>query len=199
VYALAVSGSNVYAGGFFTAAGGSPANHIAEWNGTSWSALGSGVDNQVRALAVWGGSVYVGGYFTNAGGSAVSYIAKWDGTNWSTLGSGASLYVYSLAVSGSDLYVGGAFTPIAGGKVSPYIARAYLPPVPTLSVLRSGSDAMVSWPTAYSNDFALEQAAALAAPSSWVSNSASVSDDGANRWVTVPATNGAQFFRLRRP
>ena len=46
VYALAVSGSTLYAGGDFTTAGGSAANYIAQWNGSSWSALGSGI--QVR-------------------------------------------------------------------------------------------------------------------------------------------------------
>jgi hypothetical protein len=136
--------------------------------------------------------------FTNAGGGAANCIAKWDWSSWTAPGSGLDNRVLALAASGSDLYAGGAFT-MAGGKVSAYIARAYLLPLPSLSVLRSGTDVKVSWPSAYSNDFALEQAAALAAPASWVPNSASVSDDGTNRWVTVPATNSTQFFRLRRP
>ena len=33
VSALAVSGSDLYAGGYFTTAGGSAANYIAKWNG----------------------------------------------------------------------------------------------------------------------------------------------------------------------
>jgi len=45
----------------------------------------------------------------------------------------------------------------------------------------------------------LEQAGALAAPTSWVTNSTSITDDGINKSVTLPATNTAQFFRLRRP
>jgi len=45
VYALAVDGTgNVYAGGdFHTSAGGTSASRIAEWNGTIWSALGTGM------------------------------------------------------------------------------------------------------------------------------------------------------------
>ena len=35
----------------------------------------------------------------------------------------------------------------ADGKVSAYIARAYLPALPTLSVLHSSEQVTVSWPT----------------------------------------------------
>ena len=89
VYALAVSGSDLYAGGDFTTAGGSAANRIAKWNGSSWSALGSGMNRRcVNALAVSGSDLYAGGSFTTAGGSAANYIAKWNGSSWSALGSG---------------------------------------------------------------------------------------------------------------
>jgi hypothetical protein len=43
VLALAVSGSDLYAGGDFTMAGGRPAIYIAKWNGTNWTALSSGI------------------------------------------------------------------------------------------------------------------------------------------------------------
>ena len=94
VSALAVSGSTLYAGGMFTTAGGHAANDIAQWNGSSWSALGSGVSEgdlygpYVSALAVSGGTLYAGGNFTTAGGSAANYIAQWNGSSWSALGSG---------------------------------------------------------------------------------------------------------------
>src|SRR5262245_57644870 len=106
--------------------------------------------------------------------------------------------VYALAVAGSDLYAGGSFT-TAGGKVSPYIARAYLLPIPALSVLPSDTEIMISWPSADTAGFALEQAGTLAAPSSWVTNTVRVTDDGTNKSVTIPASNSPQFFRLRRP
>ena len=101
-------------------------------------------------------------------------------------------------MTGSDLYAGGSFT-TAGGKVSALIARAYLPALPTLSVLRSGENVTVSWPAVDTAGFALEQAGPLAAPAGWVTNPATVTDDGANKSVTLPATNSSQFFRLRRP
>ncbi|MEY2410612.1 MAG: trimeric autotransporter adhesin, partial [Verrucomicrobiota bacterium] len=132
VHALAVSGSDLYVGGYFTTAGGSAATNIAKWNGGSWSALGSGMGGGlywpiVSALAVSGSDLYVGGRFTRAGGSAAKSIAKWDGSSWSALGSGMDggpyyAGVYALAVSGSDLYVGGNFT-TAGGSAAKSIAK----------------------------------------------------------------------------
>src|SRR3990170_1760578 len=52
VYSIAVSSDgSVYASGAFTTIGGVAANRIAKWNGTSWSALGSGLDDTVRSIA----------------------------------------------------------------------------------------------------------------------------------------------------
>src|SRR5213594_1670124 len=113
---------NLYIGGDFTAVGDVIANHIAKWNGSSWTALGSGMNSNVYALAVSGSDVYAGGVFTTAGGSVANYIAKWDGSSWSALGSGMNHIVTALAVSGSDLYAGGQFT-MAGGSAADRIAK----------------------------------------------------------------------------
>ena len=63
VYALALSGTELYAAGGFTWADG-PANYIAKWDGSAWSALGSGVNSVVYALAVSGSDLYAGGRLT---------------------------------------------------------------------------------------------------------------------------------------
>ncbi len=122
VYVLAVSGTDLYAGGLFNTAGGVPANNIAKWDGSAWSALGSGMNDTVAALAVSGTNLYAGGRFTTAGGVRAIYIAKWDGSAWSALGSGMGSYVGSLAVSGTNLYAGGSFT-TAGGVPATNIAK----------------------------------------------------------------------------
>ena len=71
--------SSLYAGGWFTIAGGVVTYRIARWNGTAWRPLGSGMNNTVNALALGpDGSVYAGGYFTAAGDVAASHIARWD-------------------------------------------------------------------------------------------------------------------------
>ncbi len=122
VGALAMSGSDLYVAGFFTNASGIPVNHIAKWDGRTWSAVGSGMNHVVVALAVSGSNVYAGGAFTMTGGSSANYIARWNGSSWSALGSGMDGAVYSLAVMGSDLYAGGYFK-TAGGVSATDIAR----------------------------------------------------------------------------
>src|SRR2546427_848728 len=100
VYALAVSGSDVYAGGYFTTAGGSAANYIAKWDANSWKALSSGMvgfNAYVNRLAVGGSDVYAGGAFTTAGDNAINYISKWDGSSWTAAGSGMNGRVSALA------------------------------------------------------------------------------------------------------
>jgi hypothetical protein len=122
VAVLAVSGSDLYVGGAFTAAGGVPANYIAKWNGSTWSALGSGMDSWVYGLAVSGNDLYAGGSFTTAGGVSANYIAKWNGSSWSALGSGMNDPVGCLALSGTNLYAGGVFE-MAGGVSARKIAK----------------------------------------------------------------------------
>jgi hypothetical protein len=127
------SGAALYAGGLFTHAGGVAASDIAKWNGSSWSALGTGLvcagcsvsqPLGAKALAVFddgsGLAMYASGTINTAGGVPVSYVARWNGSSWSPVGSGLNFRVYALAEfdsgGGPDLYVGGAFT--AAGAIN---------------------------------------------------------------------------------
>jgi len=76
VFSLAVSGTNLFVGGQFTTAGGVSANNIAQWNGSSWSALGSGMNGAVSALVVSGTNLFAGGQFTTAGNKVSANIAE---------------------------------------------------------------------------------------------------------------------------
>ncbi|MFY9341171.1 MAG: hypothetical protein WAT39_01695 [Planctomycetota bacterium] len=54
-----------------------PANRIARWNGASWSAFGTGTDQEVYAVAVRGnGSILVGGQFQVANGNLSPFFAE---------------------------------------------------------------------------------------------------------------------------
>jgi hypothetical protein len=124
------TGTSLYAGGHFTHAGGTPANHIARWNGASWSALGSGTNDIVFAVAAFddgtGPAIYAAGAFTSAGGVSANHVAKWNGTAWSALGSGEDNLVFALAMfddgTGPALFAGGQFV-MAGGAPASRVAK----------------------------------------------------------------------------
>jgi hypothetical protein len=134
VFALALSGSDLFVGGHFGDVSSGTQNisagNIACWSttGNSWSLLGTptqnGLNNDVVALAVNGSDLYVGGSFftvSSNGQNQISaeYIAKWStvGSAWTPLGSatqnGTNRRVNSLAMHGSDLFVGGGFTTVS--------------------------------------------------------------------------------------
>src|SRR4030095_271250 len=77
VSALTVYNDNLIAGGDFTTAGGNPASNIAQWDGSSWSALDSGTNDAVDALTVYNGELIAGGDFTSAGEHFSAHWARW--------------------------------------------------------------------------------------------------------------------------
>jgi len=122
VTALAVfddgNGPALYVGGEFTSAGGVPANGLAKWDGSAWSAVGPGPSSGILALAAWddgtGSALYAGGGFSSIGGASAHNIARWNGSSWSSLGAGVQSHVKALAVSidgdGPALYAGCGFS-----------------------------------------------------------------------------------------
>ncbi|MCL5950551.1 MAG: hypothetical protein M1132_02345 [Chloroflexi bacterium] len=133
VNALAIdSAGNVFAGGsldyncvdLMCISPGPNVNHIARWNGSSWSGLGYGLNGDVMALAFDRvGNLYAGGRFSNACANAgcsslglqVNYIAKWDGNHWFAIGNGLNSNVNALAVdTNNNVYVGGSFVNSCG-------------------------------------------------------------------------------------
>lgn len=153
------SGGNVYIGGFFDQAvngDGSivAAASVAKWNGSTWSALSSGVTldsgspPSVTAMAASGTDVYFGGNFDKAGGITVKSIAKWNGSAWSALGSGLTRpttlpdppgtrtgFVWSLSVQGSNLYIAGNFDNTSTDHIIRWDGSAYQSVGPVVSGL----------------------------------------------------------------
>jgi hypothetical protein len=133
-FALAVADDDVYCGGNFggvynDVGAGISSFGLAKWNRATntWSAVGGGLNAQVKALAVSGNYLYVGGDFTTvynqSGGPAIAVsanrVARWDmlTNTWSALGAeggatgnGVNGTVNAIAVSGGAVYVGGVFT-----------------------------------------------------------------------------------------
>lgn len=119
IAALAINGSELFVGGYFSKAGSVLAQNVARWNGTTWSALGWGLAyGHVDALAVNGTTLYAGGRFRTDDQATVIAVAKWNGSAWSAVGSGLpgglGDKASRLAVLGSTLFAGGVFD--AGGS-----------------------------------------------------------------------------------
>jgi hypothetical protein len=95
------------------------ASCVAKWNGTSWSALGAGLNAQVLTLEVFddgsGPALYAGGNFTASGNVPMERIAKWSGTTWSAVGGNIDGTVWTLKSfedgtgDGAQLFAGGVF------------------------------------------------------------------------------------------
>jgi len=120
---------NLIAAGSFPRAGstkddpdGILASKIAQWNGSAWGALGSGVSGadafSVSALTDYNGRLVAGGVFSSAGGVSAGNIAQWDGTSWSPLAAGMDGPVAALAVYQGRLIAGGSFRHAGGTPVN---------------------------------------------------------------------------------
>jgi hypothetical protein len=79
---LAISGSTIYAGGYFTTIGGQPRNYLAALDAgtgqaSSWS---PSVNGGVSTLAVGNVDVFAGGSFTSVDNLPQSYLAAIEST-----------------------------------------------------------------------------------------------------------------------
>lgn len=110
-FTTADDGTLVVGGNFWNTETGTPVNHIARWTGSSWTALGSGMDGGVRALITMpNGDIVAGGSFETAGGITAKHVARWDGIKWSKMANGFSdgALTFALMPNG-DLIAGGWF------------------------------------------------------------------------------------------
>jgi hypothetical protein len=115
---------NIYAGGAALQSGSTTINRIARWDGTTWNAMGSGLNGGlVRTItSMPNGDIIVAGAFLTSGDNTqtLSKIARWDGTAWHPLGDGINFNVgapndnldpYDMAVApNGDLIVVGDFS-----------------------------------------------------------------------------------------
>ena len=87
VNALATDGQQLFATGYFTAAGGTQVNGIARWDGSVWRSLGE-TGNSIGngygssaggvAISIANGVVVAAGSFHSAGGRIPGRIARWS-------------------------------------------------------------------------------------------------------------------------
>ena len=70
---------------------------------------------------------------------------------------------------------------------------------PLLSIVNLGSNATISWAADASVGFNLEEAPNLNSPGSWGSSATTVTTNGNQKSVTIPAVSGMRFYRLHKP
>ena len=169
---------------------------------------GSGVNGTVTALAVQpDGKVIIGGSFTTVKGLMRRGIARLnsDGSGDSTFnpgtgigsGGGVTALVTALALQpdGKVLIAGDFLT--VNGVMRPYVARLYGDSArPALSITRSNSVAVVSWPAAFGN-FQLEESTNLSLANGWSTVAETRSTNNSFISVTLPATGSRKFFRVK--
>lgn len=132
VYAIALSGTTLYAGGTFTTVGYDSRNKIAAIDAstglaTSWNPNASSTVYAL-ALSTDGSTIYAGGAFTTIGGQARNKLATLNAsdalaTTWNPNLNG-TMGVRALAlVSGQYLYAAGDFTSVGGSTTRNRIAE----------------------------------------------------------------------------
>lgn len=112
VFALTVYNGNLIVGGSFSEAVTTPANNIAQWNGSQFSTLGTGLPSNASSLTTYNGNLIAG--ISNGG------IMQWNGDFWSSIGQvfKSSASVNTLTTYNGNLIVGGSFDSISGVKAS---------------------------------------------------------------------------------
>lgn len=149
IYALAIDNSgNVYGGGsFLNWDGVANEDYIWKYNGSVFSALGTGMGSVVRAITVHpDGKVYVGGVFTTGDGVTLNGLGYWNGTTFVAMGatagvSGSSATVLAIVVlRNGNLAIGGDFTSAGGSSGFNYVAGWN---GSTFTLLSTGMDAAV--------------------------------------------------------
>lgn len=129
VWAIAISGLDLFIGGDFTSYKGTALKYLAKLNfsGTLDATFSTttGPSSSVYALAISGSNVYIGGKFTTYKSVSANRVAKLDYTNAAlnttfspSASNGVNNNVNTLLIYGSSLYMGGTFTTYKGITVN---------------------------------------------------------------------------------
>ncbi len=139
VRSLTANGTNVYVGTDAVNIAGIPqADHIAKWNGTAWSAVGSNTAGKdgwfpasttIDALTTSGSRVFASGTFINANGDPLAdIVAEFDGSSWQPIGSNGAgngalnANTRALTTFNGQLVAGGSFTNAGGNDLADFVA-----------------------------------------------------------------------------
>lgn len=134
---------NLYAAGAFIDLDGiAQADHVAKYDGATWTAMGSGpgpgfgaVTDHTRSITSDGTNVYIGTDATDVAGiPQADHVARWNGAAWSAVGADAAgtdgwfstgtAFINALATDASgNLYVTGSFQNAGGVATADQVAE----------------------------------------------------------------------------
>ncbi len=121
IYAVEIFNSELYIGGEFTLADGTPTGGLAKWSGSNWvPAIGGGTDGGVDDMTVYAGQLIVcGNFYEVGGGTFAGGIAGWNGSTWHDLNGGSeSGAIYRIDADANHLYATGYFEGIGNAFVN---------------------------------------------------------------------------------
>ena len=121
--------------------------------------------------------------------------------DWSTIDGGSASAGDGFALAGTigqpdaGVMTGSGFA-VAGGFWSLFSTHLP-PPLPFLSIHRTGANAVISWAVAITG-FTLEYTTQLGS-GVWTTESVPLVDTATEHTVTLPALSERRFYRLRKP
>jgi uncharacterized delta-60 repeat protein len=148
------------------------------------------------------GKILVGGYFTTVNGANRNHIARLNANgsldNGFDPGTGADDAVRRMALQPDGKVLIGGFFWSVNSVVRPSVARLYGDStiVPSLSIARSNAFVVVSWP-ANATGYSLQESTNVSLTNSWIPLTQQTITNAGQISVTIPATIGKRFFRLK--
>jgi hypothetical protein len=114
---LHVHNDHLIASGNYASIEGLSIQHLAKWDGQSWSSVGIPFNLQsnqfIWSLATHEGFLIAGGDFAGAGNPG-NRVARFNGTSWQGMGAGFSDRVRALGVHNAELFASGKFVDVQG-------------------------------------------------------------------------------------
>ena len=179
------------------------AAYLFDINGTLLKTFTRNIVNQNHGVATaLGPLVLVGapGDNTGAAGAGAAYLYTTSGTLVATITNPASAsadyFGYKVVPMGTDrVLISGEWEAGSVGAVYLYS----LPPLPSLTIRRAGSNAAtVSWPDSAGN-FVLQQNTNSLSSINWSNIASGIQNDGTTKSLVIDPVSGTRFYRLVIP
>jgi len=138
------------------------------------------------AVALAHAQTYDISWYKIAGGGGSSSGTAGDGTAYSLSGTIGQLDAGNM--SGGNYAITGGFWSV--------IAAVQTTGAPYLTITASGANVVISWPASAAG-YTLQKNSNLNLPNNWSSVSQTTNVSNGTNYVTIPATSGNQYFRLK--